>query len=152
MICEDDLSFELINYWKYDINTIISNAPFDWDIIMLGYFSLNLDYKEDYNKWNNEWSALSYLVNKNNIKNKLEKKKLNNKWICNHNDIMLSDNYIFSNFNTYIYKYPYFTFPKNNDSTFHEDHLEYHKIYKACNYLVLNNIFDKYNFLFSNIT
>ena len=150
MICEDDLSFEFINYWKYDIGTIINNAPIDWDIIMLGYFSLNLDYKEDYNKWNNEWSALSYLVNKKNIKNKLEKIKLNNKWMCNENDIMLSDHFIFSNFNTYVYKYPYFTFPQNNDSTLHNDHLDYHKIYKACNYLVLNNIFEEYNSLFSN--
>ena len=53
---------------------------------------------------------------------------------------MVSDNYIFSKVNTYIYKYPYFTFPNDNDSTLHSDHLNYHKIYKNCNYLIWNKL------------
>jgi hypothetical protein len=146
LICEDDLSLDFIQYWKKPISEIISNAPCDWDIIMLGYFSLKLEY-EEYSKWNNEWSAIAYLVNKNNIKDKFNQLKVfdnnnNFKWKCNEYDLMVSDNYIFSKFNTYVYKYPYFTFPNNNDSTLHEDHLSYHKIYKSCNYLVLNDILD----------
>jgi hypothetical protein len=146
LICEDDLSLDFIQYWKKPISEIISNAPCDWDIIMLGYFSLKLEY-EEYSKWNNEWSAIAYLVNKNNIKDQFNQLKVfddnnNFKWKCNEYDLMVSDNYIFSKFNTYVYKYPYFTFPNNNDSTLHEDHLNYHKIYKSCNYLVLNDILD----------
>jgi GR25 family glycosyltransferase involved in LPS biosynthesis len=150
LVCEDDLSFDFIKYWKYPISDIIKNAPNDWDIIMLGYFSLKLNY-EEYSKWNNEWSALSYLVNKNNIKDKFNELKVyedneykNFKWKCKESDLMVSDNYIFSKFNTYVYKYPYFTFPNNNDSTFHSDHLNYHKIYKNCNYLTLNDIVDNF--------
>ena len=37
-----------------DIKTIISEAPSDWDIIMLGYFSLNINIDHLYKKWENE--------------------------------------------------------------------------------------------------
>ena len=76
----------------------------------------------------------------------MNKLKFDEKYIYNNNDLMVADNYLFFKFNTYVYKYPYFTFPDNNDSTFHDDHLEYHKIYKNCNYLILENYIDKINF------
>ena len=139
LILEDDLSLDFINYWEKDIATIIKEVPEDWDIIMLGYFSLNLNRKETYQKWNNEWSAIAYLVNHKNIQ-KIGNLRMNEKWICNEYDLMVSDNYIFSKFNTYVYNRPYFTFPNDNDSTFHSDHLHYHKIYKICNYIILNNL------------
>jgi GR25 family glycosyltransferase involved in LPS biosynthesis len=143
LICEDDLSLDFINYWNKDLRTIIEEAPEDWDIIMLGYFSLNLNRNNNYEKWNNEWSALSYLINHKSSQ-KINNLKKNDKWLCNHNDLMVSDNYIFSKFNTYVYKYPYFTFPNNNDSTFHEDHLDYHRLYKMSNYITLENIYSTY--------
>jgi hypothetical protein len=142
LICEDDLSLDFINYWEKDIKKVIDEAPDDWDIIMLGYFSLKINYENLYNKWNNEWSAIAYLVNHKNVSSKIDNLKSNNKWICTEDDLMVSDNYIFSKLNTYVYKYPYFTFPNENDSTFHIDHLDYHRIYKSCNYLTLNNVFD----------
>jgi hypothetical protein len=110
---------------------------------MLGYFSLNMKNNGLYNKWNNEFSAISYLINYE-IKDKVMKLKKDDLWICNENDLMVSDNYIFSKFNTYVYKYPFFTFPNENDSTFHEDHINYHKIYKNINYLTLENIYEEY--------
>lgn len=142
LIFEDDISLDFINYWNIDTKTIVENAPKDWDIIMLGYFSLNINRKELYSKWNNEWSGLSYLINYDNIK-KIKNLKKDEKWICKKDDLMVSDNYIFSKVNTYVYKYPLFTFPNENNSTFHDDHLQYHKIYKICNYLTLENIYDK---------
>ena len=96
-----------------------------------------------YTKWNNEWSALAYLVNHKSLY-KLDNLKKNGKWLCKEKDLMVSDNYIFSKFNTYVYKYPFFTFPDDNDSTFHDDHLNYHKIYKISNYITLENIYDEY--------
>jgi len=143
MICEDDLSFDFINYWNKDVKTIIDSAPKDWDIIMLGYFSLNINRKEEYQKWDNEWSAICYLINHKSIQ-KINNLKRDGKWICTDTDLMVSDNYIFSKFNTYVYKYPYITFPNNNDSTFHSDHLDYHKLYKISNYMVLENMYDDY--------
>jgi len=148
LIVEDDLSLDFINYWNKDLKTVINEANSDWDIIMLGYFSTNLNYSDYYSKWNNEWSAISYLVNYKNIKVKISDFKKDDKWICKESDLMVSDNYIFSKFNTYVYKYPYFTFPNNNDSTFHSDHLNYHKIYKISNIITLEKMYDS---LFNNL-
>ena len=146
LICEDDLSLDFYKYWKKDIKSIIEDAPDDWEIILLGYFSLNLNRNNSFTEWNNEWSAISYLVKHKKVKEKLSSLKDldTNKWKCNEYDLMVSDNYIFSKFKTYVYKYPYFTFPNDNDSTFHEDHLNYHRIYKQSNYITLEGIYDFY--------
>jgi len=156
LICEDDLSIDFINYWSIDLKTIIENAPLEWDIIMLGYFSLNLDRKGLYNKWSGEFSAISYLINYNGAKKLCKLKIQNDKnsdenkqndkelWLCNKDDLMVSDSYIFSKLNTYVYKYPLFTFPENIDSTIHQDHVQYHKIYKNNNYITLENIYEEY--------
>jgi hypothetical protein len=143
MICEDDLSLDFINYWKKSINEIILNAPAEWDIIMLGYFSLNINYKEEYSKWNGEWSAICYLITHNGAKKLSKLKDVDGKWKYKDGDLMVADSYIFSKLNTYLYKYPYFTFPNNNNSTIHEDHVNYHYMYKNANYLVLENIYEQ---------
>ena len=144
LVCEDDLSTDFLKYWNKDIKNIISGAPSDWDIIMLGYFSLNINFANLYKKWDSEWSAISYLVNYSNIRGKIKNLKHNGKWKCNETDLMVSDNYIFSKFTTYVYKYPLFTFPNDNDSTFHGDHVNYHRVYKISNYLVHENIYNEY--------
>ena len=106
---------------------------------MLGHFTLNLQFDEDYRPWNNDWSALSYLINHKAL-NKLEQIKCpqENKY-HSFEDVMVADNYLFRTFITYVYKYPLFTFPKNNDSTLHHDHIAYHEIYKNNNYFILEN-------------
>lgn len=142
LILEDDLCLDFINYWDNSIENIIENAPNDWEIIMLGYFTLDLKFKSNYRKWNNDWSALSYIIRKSSIS------KINN-YIYNDkfdlfSDVNVADNYIFRVFNTYVYKYPLFTISNNNKSTFHNDHDNYQKIFKNINYLILNSTFDKY--------
>ena len=144
LICEDDLSLDFSKYWKHDIKSVIDNAPVDWEIIMLGYFSLNINRPDIISDWSNEWSAISYLVRYEKLGSKIESLKSTdkNKWKCEKHELMVSDNYIFSKFKTYVYKYPYFTFPNDNDSTFHEDHLNYHRIYKQSNYITLEGLYD----------
>ena len=137
LICEDDLSLEFIPYWNKNLDYIINNAPKDWEIIMLGYFTLNINFESNYRKWDNDWSALSYLINHKSLY-KLNEIKKNNKYKT-FEGVMTADNYLFRFFNTYVYKYPYFTFPKNNESTIHREHLLYHSIYKNINYLILEN-------------
>jgi len=163
LICEDDLSLDFSKYWKTDIKSVIDSAPVDWEIIMLGYFSLNVNRTSSISDWANEWSAIAYLVRYENLGDKIESLKstitmpvtetvdnnskgikTNRRWKCWKNDLMVSDNYIFSKFKTYVYKYPYFTFPDDNDSTFHEDHLNYHRIYKQSNYITLEGLYDMY--------
>ena len=139
LICEDDLSLEFINYWNYSLDEIVQKAPDDWEILMLGYFTLNLEFNSNYRPWNNEWSALSYLINHKALyKLKQIKCAKENKY-HSFEDVMVADNYLFRTFTTYVYKYPLFTFPKNNDSTLHNDHIAYHEIYKNNNYFILEN-------------
>jgi GR25 family glycosyltransferase involved in LPS biosynthesis len=39
LILEDDLSLEYKKYWQEDLNTCVRNAPSDWEILQLYYFS-----------------------------------------------------------------------------------------------------------------
>ena len=144
LIFEDDLSLDFIEYWDEDLEKIINNAPKDAEIIMLAYFTLNHKFEKDnnYRKWNNDWSALSYIIKKSSI-NKINNYIKNNKFKL-FKDINVADNYIFRIFKTYLYKYPLFTISNNNKSTFHNDHDNYQKIYKNINYLILNDIFSDY--------
>ena len=144
LIFEDDLSLDFIEYWDEDLEKIINNAPKDAEIIMLAYFTLNHKFEKDnnYRKWNNDWSALSYIIKKSCI-NKLDDYIIDNKFKL-YDDINVADNYIFRLFNTYLYKYPLFTFMNNNSSTFHKDHDLYQKIYKNLNLIILNDIINKY--------
>jgi hypothetical protein len=144
LICEDDLSLEFVKYWNVDLKTIIGELK-DFDILMLGYFSLSINHPEKYNKWTGaQWSCMAYIVNKSTVSTKIKDLKIDGKWKCNKNDLMIADNYIYSKFNTYYYKYPYFCNPTHNDSNIHEDHLDYHIMYKNMNYLTLNERYMDY--------
>ena len=143
LIFEDDMCLDFIEYWNLSIKDIIENAPDDWDILMLGYFTMNLKFNSNYRKWNNDWSALSYIIKKSSIKKINKYINENNKFTL-FNDVNVADNYIFRVFNTYVYKYPLFTIKNNNKSTFHNDHDNYQKIYKNINLLILNNIIEKF--------
>lgn len=136
IICEDDLSLDFFKYWEYNLENIIKDAPNDWEIIMLSYFTLDIKFKNNYRKWDNDWSAACYLI-KHSCLNKLDDIK-NNKKYKSFEDVMVADNYLFRIFNTYLYKNPYFTFPEENNSTIHDYHLEYHKLYKNINKIILN--------------
>jgi GR25 family glycosyltransferase involved in LPS biosynthesis len=144
LICEDDLSLEFVKYWNVDLKHIIEELK-DFDILMLGYFSLDINHTQIYNNWTGtQWSCMAYIVNKNTVKEKIKELKIDGKWKCNKDDLMIADNYIYSKFKTYYYKYPYFCNPSNNDSNIHEDHLDYHIMYKNMNYLTLNKVYDEY--------
>jgi hypothetical protein len=128
LILEDDISLEYLRYWDKSICTIIDNAPKDWEIIMLNYQShyylrdtYTLNYKGRIH------CAQAYLINKrgsNKLMNKLLK---NNTYVMTDCNAHTADNYIFCMLKTYIYRYPYFTFPLDNDSTIHATHLDFHK-------------------------
>ena len=78
---------------KHLIHELIQNAPKDWEILMLGYFSLNPEFKDSYRLWNNDWSALSYIVNKNALTKLNSIIDQNNKFKL-LDDVNVADNYI----------------------------------------------------------
>lgn len=147
LFLEDDIYLDFGDYWNLSIQDILNNAPKDCELIMLSYFTLNLDFKNDYREWNNDWSASAYVLKKSSLYKLNQYIDENNKYNI-FDDVNVADNYLFRIFKTYVYKYPLFTISDNNTSTFHEDHDNYQKIYKNINYLILNNSIQKL-FLFS---
>ena len=143
LFLEDDVCLDFGSYWDGSIENIIKNAPNDCELIMLGYFSLNINFNEKYRLWNNDWSAMAYVIKKSSL-NKLSKFIDENKKYSLFNDVNVADNYLFRIFKTYVYQFPIFTILDNNTSTFHKDHDDYQKIYKNINYLILNNSISKY--------
>jgi GR25 family glycosyltransferase involved in LPS biosynthesis len=136
LILEDDVSLQYLKHWNKDINTIILEAPNDWNVISLSQ-TLNVILDNQYTPyWNKFYSAVAYIVNKKGAEQIM-------KLYDTHNNIWnISDNnctaelVIFGNSKTYIYKLPYFTFILNTKSTIHTHHYDLHKSTKN----ISNNI------------
>jgi GR25 family glycosyltransferase involved in LPS biosynthesis len=126
LICEDDLSLEYVKFWDKKISEIINNAPKDWDIIMLNYVTAQkITELYTYNNNGKISSCVSYIINKNSAKKLINSIKKDNKYILYKNIFHTADDYIYSLLKTYVYKYPYFTYPDINDSTIEESHVNW---------------------------
>jgi GR25 family glycosyltransferase involved in LPS biosynthesis len=152
LIFEDDLSLEYVKFWKKSICNIIKNAPQDWEIIMLNYVSLN-ELKQDYTFNTNGYISClqAYLINNKSAKKFINQIYKNNKYVLDKNKYQTADNYIYGSLKTYAYKYPYFTYSNENDSTIHSHHIAFHNYTKMIAFNAwkelynLNNINDKIN-------
>jgi GR25 family glycosyltransferase involved in LPS biosynthesis len=131
LIFEDDVSLEYVKYWNKKISDIINEAPNDWEIIMLNYISNKTPedlYELNINE--NFFSAQAYIINNTAAKKFINKYYINFKYDLTEFNKYAADVFIFSLIKTYCYKYPYFTYSVDNDSTIHSDHLDFHKIAK----------------------
>jgi GR25 family glycosyltransferase involved in LPS biosynthesis len=143
LIFEDDISLEYVHLWGKKISDIIKDAPKDWDIIMLAHiFKYQLNELYTLNRNGKISSCLSYIINKNSAKKLINMIKKDNKYILHNNRIHTADDYIYSLLKTYTYKYPYFTYPNDNDSTIHPQDLSYHNYSKN---IAEKNWREKYN-------
>jgi GR25 family glycosyltransferase involved in LPS biosynthesis len=133
LILEDDILLDYVKYWDKSISEIINNTPEDWDVILLGYSYIRpLD--DDYTPWYDIGGAFSYIINKKGAEKFIKDAYRDNKFILNDNNPHVSDYYIFGFLKTYVYKYPYFTYPLDNDSSIHNDHVNNDSIYSHSNY------------------
>jgi GR25 family glycosyltransferase involved in LPS biosynthesis len=120
LILEDDISLDFVKYWNKSIKNIMSNAPCDWDIIMLNYNDENNVITDTYTlrkPGDKIWSGLSYLINIDSAKKLINKILINNKYLLDDKSLHVTDDFVFNNMNTYIYKYAYFTYPDDNTSS-----------------------------------
>jgi GR25 family glycosyltransferase involved in LPS biosynthesis len=145
LIMEDDISMDFLQYWKTPIDKVIKDAPDDWEILMLTYMiNRNVpDLVDIYtlNKNGYIWSAASYLITRKAAVKFISTHFKNNKYTLNKTRKHTADDYLFSTLTTYIYKYPFFTYPDDNDSTIHNEHLQTHLHSKKR----IASILDKYN-------
>lgn len=133
IICEDDMSLEFLPFWKKSITDVINEAPKDWDILELGYiiWPQNFHYLTElytpfvpivFN------SAISYVVKRSTAEKILSKHSFFNPNLHLYTKIRpVADVIVFDIVKTYTYKYSLFTYPDNNTSTIHNNHLEFHK-------------------------
>ena len=136
MICEDDIIFNNLKYFKKTLKDIILNAP-AFDILLIHKFCLfNID--ENYVKWNDYFNkgidyyiygTGCYIISRNGINkiNNYIKYDENNNFIVNNKKIIdVADIYLYDTLDTYVYKYNFID-TLNNNSTIHNDHLSFHE-------------------------
>jgi len=130
LIMEDDLTLDYKKYWKKSLKTIINNAPSDWDIIQLCYITTTgIIPKNEYELNKNKFvSAAAYIIKKSGAKKLMDSvyNKSTEKYDIEINRNHHADVYIFSKLKTYVYKYPYFIYKKNNYSTLHPRDVKEH--------------------------
>jgi GR25 family glycosyltransferase involved in LPS biosynthesis len=140
LILEDDISLDFKPYWVKTIQEVIDGAPKDWDIIKLYIAPTCINkYKKLYTLWDAknkvlyigkkfentvpkpkfdiDWGSVAYLINNKAAKKFIKNIYHNKKYVLNSClEYHVSDYFIYKLLKTYVYKYPYFTFRKNNTS------------------------------------
>jgi GR25 family glycosyltransferase involved in LPS biosynthesis len=130
LIMEDDLTLDYQKYWKKSLKTVMDNAPMDWEVIQLCYITTTgIIPEREYELNNNRFvSAAAYIINKSAAKKlmNLVYDNVTHKYNIEGNRNHHADVYIFSKLKTYVYKFPYFIYKKNNYSTLHPSDLKEH--------------------------
>jgi GR25 family glycosyltransferase involved in LPS biosynthesis len=121
LILEDDISLDYKPYWQETIQDCIRNAPKGWELLQLCFTIMDNQPMPakmyTHSKDTHYYGAVAYIVNKKGVRRFL-KEPLFDKSVKH-----LSDHYLFLKMNTYVYKYPLFTYT-GLDSTLHKEHIE----------------------------
>jgi len=133
IICEDDISFDLLKFYDKPLNEYLKELPYDFDICNLINTDFN-DKKTELIKYKHlkHFMTCIYLISKKGAKKILDEcynYELNKIDFTNINDVA-ADIMLYNTLDN-VYVYGLFIFRLNNDSTIHESHLDSHKqIYK----------------------
>ena len=133
LICEDDLSFEYLPFWKKNFWDYIKKAPNSFNIIQLSVTysilspSFQLVYPQEHTITKHKWYMYCsgcYLI-KRKAAEKLLKylPKTNNKYDLNSIKHPISDVFIYQTIAN-VYSLPLFTYNTLLPSTIHENHIK----------------------------
>ena len=127
MIMEDDACLDYKPYWREPVDTIISNAPRDWEVIQVSIITGLITPRPIYTT-DKFYSCLSYIVRRKAATEFIKKiyDRGTGQYSLSPSVRHISDHYIYDQLKTYTYKYPLFTYPMKNDSTIHSEDLDYH--------------------------
>ena len=121
LILEDDISLEYKPYWQTTLQDCIRNAPEGWELLQLSYMlapTKTMPTKMYTNaKDHLYYGAAAYIVNKKGVRRFLKEP------MFEKNIIHMPDSYFYLKMNSYVYKYPYFTYT-SKDSNLHTDHID----------------------------
>lgn len=143
IICEDDLSFEYETLWKKSLQEMIAAAPQNWQVLQLG-LTINIP-----KEWHNimesgktylprkaHWySALAYAVKRSHAISVLTEhgisctdKQFASRFKINNIEQAQSERIVIGTGPTkYLVYPPVFTYPSQNDSYIHPQHLRMHE-------------------------
>ena len=121
LIMEDDMTLEYKKYWKKSAKELMDEAPSDWETIQLCINSNTIPRKM-YTKQKGDtyFSTGSYIINQAGAKKILN--KTGSIYRLNANIGHSADVYLYLIANTYVYKYPFFTYKYETRSTIHQNH------------------------------
>jgi GR25 family glycosyltransferase involved in LPS biosynthesis len=68
MICEDDVSFEPVQYWPFDWNTVVRNLPYDWEIFQVAVINVMQITVNLHPRYVNDFSTAAYLIQRDYAK------------------------------------------------------------------------------------
>jgi GR25 family glycosyltransferase involved in LPS biosynthesis len=148
IICEDDVVFDYMPYWRQSIREVVENAPTEWAVLQLGFIMHNASNWRILSAKNQTYMVIShdnhsaqpgavgYAITRREALTLLEKfhvdvskqnfevpLKLSTSWI--------SETIIFgwgTLSGRYLVYPPMLTFPRENDSLLHPLHLDGHKL------------------------
>lgn len=66
--CEDDLSFETVQYWNFTWDEFVKELPENWDVIQLICISEHLEPIKFRKRYWNDWSVGAYLLSRKHAK------------------------------------------------------------------------------------
>ena len=120
------MTLEYEPYWIEDLDTVINNAPSDWEIIQLAITCDRFDYDFYKNTTNyiphkyHYYSTVCYAINRRAAKRAVDIQFASSDY--------QADMVLYKFFKTYTYKYPMFTHRDNIPSTINpsDGHIAYH--------------------------
>jgi hypothetical protein len=144
IICEDDLSFEYEGLWRKSLHELLKDAPENWQVLQLGLtinvpkewhniMALGKTYLQRKAHW---YSALAYAVKRDHAIRILThysipcdaKTPFSARFRILNTDQTQSERIVIGTGpNTYLVYPPVFTYPSNNDSFIHPNHLRMHE-------------------------
>ena len=141
LVLEDDMTLEYKPRWNTTIENIIQDAPKDWEIIQLCYIIKNKIPDETYTL-NQEYfhSTGAYIINKKAAKRFMKHIFIENKYKLDVNISHNADIYLYKEFMTYTYKYPFFIYHTNNESYIHAEHVEF--IHNRSKHIIEDRIYN----------
>tara|TARA_B110000261_G_scaffold164234_1_gene212886 strand:+ start:2223 stop:3041 length:819 start_codon:yes stop_codon:yes gene_type:complete len=137
IILEDDISLEYKKYWNETLKEVMNDAPKDWEILKIqrAPYSMKEESNKKYKLWDfsyrynekfpkdewwrritGDWGAAAYIINNVAAKKLIKNIYKNGKYVLKDNLPHFADAFLFKMLKTYIYKYPFFTPRKNNDT------------------------------------
>jgi hypothetical protein len=128
IICEDDVSFESVDYWPFDWETVVANLPYDWEVLQMAVINVTRISLNLHHRYINDFSAACYLIKRDYAKRLLgfhvfgDKFKLDN----GVKPRAVADDLVYNAGRAYAM--PLFLYDVELESTIHGDHVGlYHK-------------------------